>query len=157
MFVLLSYLTTISVFYRQGKCNILDLIVIPYSLQLSLFLQILHTSHTDILSGFPVLQGPCISWSLCLEVSSTLVKFFSCQFKHIYLREVSPNSLNCYSKYDLQTRNIHITWELAGNVESKAVFRYFAFLTRSPGICTLKLEMHFSRFDLRFFFLRFDF
>ena len=101
MFVLLSYLTTISVFYHQGKCNILDLIVIPYSLQLSLFLQILHTSHTDILSGFPVLQGPCISWSLCLEVSSTLVKFFSCQFKYICLREVSPNSLNCYSKYDL--------------------------------------------------------
>ena len=117
------------------------------------------TLHTGLqICWSPLLpQGPCISWSLCLEVSSTLVKFFSCQFKHICLREVSPNSLNCYSKYDLQTRNIHITWELAGNVESKAVFRYFAFLTRSPGICTLKLEMHFSRFDLRFFFLRFDF
>lgn len=98
----LSCLTTISVFYRQGKCNILDLIVIRYSLQLSLSLQILRTSHTDILPVFPVLQGPCISWSLSLEVSSTLVKFlFSCQFKLICLREVSPNSLNCYSKYDL--------------------------------------------------------
>lgn len=87
----LSCLTTISVFYRQGKCNILDLIVIrSLCSSLSLSLQILRTSHTDILPVFPVLQGPCIRKQVCPDLS-TLVKFlFNCQFKLICLREVSP-------------------------------------------------------------------